>query len=280
MKFLFLRFLSIIISLSPYRLKSILSGIGGFFWALRDNKRGVVVAKNLNHIGIKNPTLIDIRRVFKNYLMDFFYLISVRGMTKRRLLSIAIGEHLEYFDDALKENRGVILLSAHLGGAEFAGPYISAMGYPLVTVAEWKGVGERHYAFYNRLRKRFGTEVFPLEDRKTPFLIKESLKKNKILALISDRNLTGKGIPTNFLQGKILFPKGPIHYALKFGSPVIIGLMVRRGYKYIAKLYPPIYPENETEGSLLEKIKIFLEDEIKENPYMWYAFQSIWQEDK
>jgi len=235
--------------------------------------------KNLNHIGIKNPTLFDVWEVFKNYLMDFFYLISVRGMTKRRLFSIATDEHFEYFDNALKENRGVILLSAHLGGAELAGPYISAMGYPLVTVAEWKGVGESHYAFYNRLRERFGTEVFPLEDRKTPFLIKESLEKNKILALISDRNLTGKGIPTNFLCGKILFPKGPIHYALKFGSPVIVGIMARKGLKYTAKLYPPIYPENETEGSLLEKIKIFLEDEIKEKPYMWYAFQSIWEDE-
>lgn len=276
MNILILQAFSFLIYLIPYPLKSFLAGIIGFFWALGDKGRGNVVIKNLKHSGINKPGFFDIWRVFKNHLMDLFYFVSVQFMARKKMFSFISGIDIQYFDKALKNKKGVILLSAHLGGAEIAGPYISAKGYPLLAVAEWKGVGEKHYRFYNRLRTQFGGEVLPLEDRKTPFLIKESLKGNRILALISDRNLTGKGILTDFLGGKILFPRGPIHYALRCGSPIIVGTMLRKGNKYIARLYPPIYIQGETEDSLLGKVKMYMEKIIRENPYMWYAFQSVW----
>ena len=279
MNIFILRTFSFLIYRIPYPLKSFLSGIIGFFWALGDKSRGKVIIKNLKHSGINTPNFFDIWKVFRNNLMDLFYLVSLQFMNREKIFSFISDVNFQYFDKALKNKKGVILLSAHLGGVEIAGTYISAKGYPLSTVAEWKGVGEKHYEFYNRLRTRFGTEVFPLEDRRTPFLIKECLMKNRILALISDRNLTGKGILTDFLGGKILFPRGPIHYTLRFGSPVIIGTMLRKGNKYIARLYPPIYPQGENESSILKKIRIYMEKIIRENPYMWYAFQSVWEEE-
>lgn len=272
--------LTLTVYLLSYDVRYFLAKLLSFFWAALDKNRKRVVLMNLKYSGVESPDFYDIWRVFTNYILDFFYLISVSCITKSELLELFITKNIHVFQEARKRRKGVILLSPHLGGFEIGGIYFSAIGLPVVTVAEWKGVGESHYFFYKRLRNRFGMEVLPLEHRKTPLLIRDYLRKNKIIALVSERNLTGAGITISFLHGKISFPKGPIYYAIRFNSPIIVVSFIRKKYKFLCKLYKPIYTESGDERSILRKVIKLFENEIRDNPYMWYVFQSIWIEEQ
>ncbi len=280
MKILFLYIITLIISISPREFKCLVARVVSFLWTILDINRRLVVSSNLRHSGIDNPCLPDVWEVFNNYLLDFFNLLYVRSLTRSELLNLFITEDLKIFKETLEKKKGVILISPHLGGYEIGAIFLSATGLPMVTVAEWKGVGELHYTFYKHLRGRFGMRVLPLERRITPLSIRNYLKENKVIALVTDRKLTGTGSTVEFLDGRTSFPKGPFYFAMRFVTPIIVVSFIRKRGRYICKLYDPIYTDSIDEKSVTQKVIEIFESEIRNNPYMWYVFQPIWMVEK
>jgi len=96
-------------------------------------------------------------RNFAKYLADFFrFSIIDKEYIKQRIHL----EDLDYFDQALKEGKGAITLTAHLGNWELGGIVIALLGYPFWAVAlEHKD--KRVNRFFNIQRESKGLKVIP-----------------------------------------------------------------------------------------------------------------------
>jgi KDO2-lipid IV(A) lauroyltransferase len=154
-------------------------------------------------------------------------------------VSLEGGEHL---DRALEGGRGAILVAGHFGNWELAGT-LATMGYPLTFL-----VGEQHNTLVdglmNRLRARFGVELVPLTGSLMGVL--RALRRNRIVAMLSDQDAGSSGIFVDFLGLPASTPYGPGRIAARTGAPLVPGNAVRRPRgRHSLVIRPPVPPPPE-----------------------------------
>lgn len=243
--------------------------------AVRDNLRVIFPEKTESEI---RKIHLRMSRNFSKYLADFF---SYKKIDARYLKEKITIENSHYFDQALSKNKGVIVLSAHLGNWEMGAVVVAQAGYPLWEVAlphKFKKVDN----FFNSQRERMGIKVIPVGKAARQCL--DLLKNNQILALAGDRDFTEKGIVLDFFGRPTLFPIGPAAFSLKTGASIVPGFMMRnKDDTFTLKIEKPLEfnPTGEKDRDLKEiisKYKVIFEDYILRYPDQWYMFKRFWKE--
>ena len=261
-----------------YRIAIIISDVRALF-ALQDRRQ---VQGNLKVIfpekSEKEIRQIRIRmfRNFAKYLVDFFRFSTIDKEYIKQNIQL---QNLGYFDQALKESRGVIAVTAHLGNWELGAIVIALLGYPFSAVA-LVHKDKRVNAFFNAQREGRGMKVIPFGKAARQCL--KVLAKNEVLALAGDRDFTGKGLIIDFFGKPTLLPVGPAAFAQKTKARIIPGFMVRNeDDTFTLRMEKPI--EISTAGSdkddllaLVEQYKIIIEDYIRKYPDQWYMFRKFW----
>ena len=186
-----------------YALASFLADIY-YFLAFRDRN---FVQGNLRVI-FPNKTnrqlqqiSVKVFRNFAKYLVDFFRFekLNLRYIGENVKL-----ENLHYFDEALALNRGVVVLTAHLGNWELGGVVLAQLGYPFWAVAlphKIKKVND----FFDAQRNRKGVKVIAM-GKAVRSCIAE-IRKNHMVALVGDRDFSEKGVELIFLGNQRIFRK-------------------------------------------------------------------------
>lgn len=240
------------------------------------------VESNLKQItGARSIQINQVREVFHHfgkYLVDFFTMTK-KGQ-KNLLKNYVHLEGTEYLNQVIKEGKGGILMSAHLGHWEMAGAVISMLGYPLSVVA-LSHKDERVNRFFNAQREFFGAKVI-----QTSVAIRrciKDLKENRLIAILGDRDFGHHGIPMDFLGKKTCIPKGAAMFSIKTGAPIIPGFLVRTNNdKFELRLFEPIYPpeiKNEQDitdqvlQGFINKYLSIMEEQIKKYPTQWLMFR-------
>ncbi len=124
-----------------------------------------------------------------------------------------------HVEDALAKNKGLILVTGHLGNWELAGAYFAARGTQIDVVA--RGMANPLFdAFVMRTREGLGMTVVHDSEavRKTP----RSLRDNHVVGFVSDHDALGLAstfVP--FFGRPAKTPRGPAVFALRFESPVV-----------------------------------------------------------
>lgn len=255
--------------------------LGNIFF-LTEKQRRNQIYENLNHIlGSKAATQEKkhyAQQLFINYSICLADLLRVPLLTKEKLMSMVEFDGLEYFNQTLAKGRGAVLITAHLGNWDLAGVFMSRLGYKLIAVVEPipKGVS----AAMNRYRGLGGMELVPLTNRDS---INQVLVQKKVLVLLADRDLTGRGLELNFFDAKRFFPKGPAALALKYKVPLIFGYFIlNKGKSYKGVIEPEIiYQEtgdfyqdvNNLTGLIVQRINRL----VTEHPDQWFVFKADWR---
>lgn len=223
------------------------------------------------------------RQIFRNfakYLVDFFRFSKLNIDYIEKNIKI---ENIKYIDEALSRGKGVIIVTAHLGNWELGGVVVSQLGYPFWAVAlphKHKKVDE----FFNSQRESKGLKVIPL-GRAVRACV-NVLKENMVLALVGDRDFTGKGMVLDFFGKPTIFPEGAAVFSLKTGAPIIPGFMMRNDDdSFTLSFEKPIEMnmENKDKPTNLKKIMSYynsiFEEYIRKHPSQWYMFKRFWKED-
>ncbi|WP_435590129.1 phosphatidylinositol mannoside acyltransferase [Nocardia sp. bgisy118] len=129
---------------------------------------------------------------------------------------------LEHLDAALAEGRGVILVLPHSGNWDMAGMWCVQNYGGLTTIAERlkpESLFERFVAY----RESLGFEVFPLTGgEQPPFgVLADRLRENKIVCLMGERDLTGRGVPVTFFGERTWLPAGAAKLAIETGAALV-----------------------------------------------------------
>jgi len=134
-------------------------------------------------------------------------------------------EHFEQFDIALREGRGALLITGHLGNWELGGSYIAARGVPVDAIA--RHMSNRVFERYlTRVRQRFGVTV--VFDDAAVRHIPRSLRDNRVVGMLADQGVAGlASVFVPFFSRLAKTPRGPAVFALKLQVPVLFVVPIR-----------------------------------------------------
>ena len=217
------------------------------------------------------------KEVFVNfalYLVEFFRSSEVDLDFVKKNLSIK-GEN--FLKEAIKNGKGGIILTAHMGNWELCGMALSLLGYPLIAIAlDHKNTKVND--FFRKRRVTKGLEVVSLGVAVKKCY--EGLKKNKFVGILGDRDFSAMGYPLDFLNRKKIIPRGPAVLALRTGAPIIPLFSTRKGIGHIAiECFSPIEVSNKTtEIEIMQRYTKIMEEQIYKNPSQWLMFREFWKE--
>jgi KDO2-lipid IV(A) lauroyltransferase len=216
---------------------------------------------------------------FAKYLVDFFRFPIVNQDYIAKFINV---EGKEYVDEAFKQGKGVIALTAHVGNWELAGIVTALLGYPVNAVA----LSHRDKCV-NRLfiaqRENKGVKVIPLGAALRKCFT--ALRSNELIGLVGDRDFTHGGVVVEFLGRPVRVPKGPAMFALKTGAAIIPSFTIRQrddSYRMIYRRpleYAVTDNMEEDLKTVTKKCISAIEDVIRQYPEQWFMFREFWAED-
>lgn len=250
----------------------------------RINRRGRErLADNLRHILGKQLDDSELnartRRAFTYLVANYLDLLRI-PVTRYRTADIAELDS-RAFDRTLAGGRGAIIVTAHIGNWDLAGAFLAARGYKVSAVVE--PIPRGWTRTFDRYRRATRMETIPIHDHRA---IARALERNRILALVADRDLTGRGIKCPSFDSQRSFPKGPAAYALKHAKPVVVGYFVfqRQAGRppYFAAISLPLeyHPTGEMSRDVEAYTQIIaheLNQLIAKHPEQWLVFNAGWQ---
>jgi len=288
-KFFFINLLTLVIPYIPRRVSSCIAGLLGFFSfiILRGRRRAIIEVLGVVKPEVSHFTTMKLAcKNLINYANNFADFLRLYNMDAKELTNMTEVNGLEHFSAALRNNKGTILLSAHLGNWEVGSNFMAAYGFPVVGVAESAGPGEMFYKLFKRYREHFGITILSLEDPSVGFRLRRFLKKGYIVGLIGDRDIAGTGVEVEFFGKRAIFPQGPAFLSLVTKSPIIPGFFLRNRGRG-KKLYS-IYAEEpidfkggkELRGDIKNLTQVIakrIEEMIRRYPDQWFSFPPPWK---
>lgn len=231
----------------------------------------------------------EIRRltqaVFDSYARYYVESFRLPALSKRQVAaSFTVEGYDEHLMSALDRGNGAILALPHLGGWEWAGRWAADRGQRLAVVVEPLEPVEL-FEWFADLRRQFGMKVIPLGPDAGSECLK-ALRNNEILCLLSDRDLTGTGVPVDFFGERTTLPAGPATLAVRCGSALLPTAVYfsNRTSGHHAVVRPPI--DCVRQGSLREDVARItqtlageLETLIRKAPEQWHLLQPNWPSD-
>jgi KDO2-lipid IV(A) lauroyltransferase len=222
----------------------------------------------------------QVRNVFRNYaryMVELLALPHVKPEEVRRKFQVYGLEHL---DEGLREGRGVVMVTAHVGNWDMAGVLLASQGYP-VTVIHDTLKPERWNKRVQGIRELIGMRLIPVESGVRQML--RALRQNEILAILIDRPMIEQGVLVRFFGADTRVPGGAARLALRTGSALVCAATVRRGDRFEATVSPAIEiePTGDPEHDvrlLTQRIMTWLETQIRQHPDQWYMFRNMWPE--
>jgi KDO2-lipid IV(A) lauroyltransferase len=222
-----------------------------------------------------------VRRVYEHFAVGAIETLLIpRIMSRGDLERLVKFENFHLLDEALAKGRGAIVVLAHMGNWELSGLAVSRRGYDLSSIAR---PIENPFldAYVNRLRRSTGQEIIP--KHRAVRSMAESLKSNKILAILADQNARKNGTFVPFFGRPASTVRSPALMALKYGAPILAVKTFRAGRnEHRVVMTPEIpVPRGGDRDTVVEKVTADvtarLEGFIREHPEQWMWLHARWK---
>jgi len=226
------------------------------------------------------------RRVFGHYGRYYSEAFWTRPRRRRGVLAVSTVEGLEILDAAVASGRGVILAVAHLGNWEAAGLKAVSIGAPVLAAAEGLP-NERLVRWFVGMRAMMGMEVVIVRrGARVTEILARRLEEGGVVALMSDRDLKGTGIPVTLFGEETTMPAGPLTLACRTGAAVLpAGTYFEAGRGHTFRVHPPLavpdsgtFEERVRDGT--QRLAVVLEEIIARAPEQWHVLQPVWPSDR
>lgn len=194
-------------------------------------------------------------------------------------------EGLHHLLEARDAGSGMILALPHMGNWEVAAPIAVTRDIGIVAVAE-RLRNERITEWFTEMRGEFGIEiVLATGGSEVMRRLESALRANKAVALLSDRDIRGRGVEVEFFGEKTTLPPGPATLCIRTGAPVLPVATYFTDTGYRAVVRPALEPP--TGGSRPQRVRTLtqslareLEKLIGEAPTQWHLVVPNWPSDR
>ena len=182
MQYIILKTISKILCLLPYNFILQLGawlGVLYYYLVRKQTKRSEKQLQESLKLSDAEIKAIN-KNLYKHVGRTFLEIMYMPRLNQNNIETYFEVENKHYIDEALAQNKGVVLLTAHLGNWEWLGAFLALSNYPITTVIK-RQPNDQHTQILNEYREMVGIEVFA---RGTTELVgaAKALKKGKILA--------------------------------------------------------------------------------------------------
>lgn len=262
-------------------------------WLACKPKYARVLRANFAQILGVSPNAPDARALARRmtvnlarYWIDFFYW-SERGGEAARA-QIRQVENLPALERCLKDPRGFIALTAHLGNWEMGGMLLGDRNRQLavVYVPDRFELLERYRSTY---RRAAGVIEVPItSDPLSVLAALRVLRDGGVVAVQGDRDFNDSGLPVTFFGRTAWFPRGPAMLSLLSRAPILPVFILREpdgdvagsgGFRIV--VYEAIEPAGDARDpaavtALTRRIVAVIEEMVRRFPEQWYCFYPVW----
>jgi KDO2-lipid IV(A) lauroyltransferase len=190
----------------------------------------------------------------------------------------------EHHQEALARGKGAVIALPHLGGWEYAAAWAANRGHRLLAVVEELDPPEL-FEWFRAQREAFGIDIVALGPDASSQVLR-ALRDNRVVALVSDRDLTGDGVDVEFFGERTTLPAGPATLALRTGATLMaVAVYFRPGRDHHAVIRPPIPLERhgrlrEDIARITQQLAHEFEGLIRSAPEQWHLMQPNWPSDR
>ena len=219
---------------------------------------------------------------YARYWLESFRLPALSGDTLDRGIDVPAYHHVE---EALERGDGVILALPHLGGWEWAGFWMATVNrLPITVVVEPLDPPEL-FRWFAEFRERLGMRVVPLGPDAGREVL-GALRRNEIVCLLCDRDLTGDGIEVTFGDEQTTLPAGPATLALRTGAALLpTAVYFRPRGRHLGTVRPPIDTQRhgrlrDDAAAITQRLADELATLIAAAPHQWHLLAPNWPSDQ
>jgi len=225
-------------------------------------------------------TVEEAYRWYARYWAEAFRLPAV---SREELDSRFTVDGVEHIQGAIDAGRGGILATMHLGNWDTGGRWVASR-WPMTAVAERlepRALFERFLGY----RRELGMKIIPLEKgRDVTGACAELLRANELVALLADRDLSGRGVPVRFFGRTAKMARGPAVLAARTGAPVLPAVIYQReDGAHHAVVNPPLPPtadeSPEALATTIQRLAEAYEAFVRVAPAQWHMFQRFWPDE-
>ena len=165
------------------------------------------------------------RRIFMNFGITLVEMLQCTFMSHEEVLKALRVEGEENFNKAFKSNRGIVIVSAHMGNWEVGLHITNYYGKPMLGVAAKTRYGWADILL-SRSRNRLGNTII---DKKGALpKITEGLRRGEVIGMLIDQSRRKHGVEVTFFGRKATASPAAALLALRCNSLVLPAFCVRR----------------------------------------------------
>lgn len=258
--------------------------LGRLFWIFNREGRGEVERSLRNVLG-SDASDAEMRRisreVFLNLTVDYYDLLLLKASTWPQIESLV---HAECLDRITRERdergRGMIVVFFHMSGFNLVSQAARMGPWKAWVVAE-SLQPPRLRRLVNSMRSAQGVPLIEVDLRGTRNMLR-ALRRNEVLVIAGDRDVTGTGVPVSFLGRVATLPTGAAVLALRTGATILPVLSCRLPDKsvHLRIVEPIVCPETgvfDTDvRNITQSIARVFEDHVSHYPDQWVVSQFRW----
>jgi phosphatidylinositol dimannoside acyltransferase len=225
------------------------------------------------------------RGVFASYGRYWAELFWFRPSRKAEVTEMARVDGTEAVHAARAAGRGVIFALPHVGTWDVAGAVAESIGLPVMAVAEDLS-NRRIRDWFVSTRRALGIDVVIGGGADTTKSLIRHLQGTGVVALVADRDVTGRGVEVEFFGEVTTMPGGPAALADRTGAaifPVAARFAPRGRYHMVIEPELPL-PDAATRQERIQlgtqAFATRVEQLIRPDPEQWHVIQPIWPSDR
>jgi KDO2-lipid IV(A) lauroyltransferase len=215
-------------------------------------------------------------RSYQQIAMTFLELM-IAPRFRKQIRQILLPEYRQLFQVFLRQGRGLVVVSGHLGNWEFQGAAVPAGLEEPFTVAAVQQSNPHINHFITARRNAMGMQVAGTKEAMK--LLVRALRNQQAIGMVADQSAAPRVAVFVDFFGKIAATMpGPAQLALKYGAPMVVCAAVRIGpgrFKMLAQEVE-IKPEDTIETLTQRHVKI-LEGFIRQYPEQYYWLHKRWK---
>lgn len=271
----------------PLRYHSLISAVVSVAAIIGNRQRCILTRRNLERaLGRPLTRLQAVCKVFSafqwyaRYYLESFALPSIAHTN----IDARFGyQGFDAIERAAGTSKGPIIVLPHLGSWEWAARWLTLTPKIQVTAVVEKLEPPEVFEWFKGLRRQLNINVIAA-DKSAFSKTVHAMSQGHVVCLVSDRDITGHGVPVTFFGERTKLPAGPAILALRTGAPLIPVAVYWRNREHHAIALPPLDTTRKAKFKsdtirVVQEYADALEYLIRLAPEQWHMMSPNWPSD-
>ena len=213
-----------------------------------------------------------VRAGLRSYLRTFWEVLALPGWGTAATVARVRTEGEERLREA-HAGPGCVVALPHSGNWDLAGAWACATGMRVTTVAE--RLSDAEFASFVAFREQLGMEVHSHRDPGTIAALATALGRGRLVCLVADRDLDGRGVPVRWRDHPVTMPAGPAMVARRTGAVLLPAVCSYEGERMVIRFGEPVPPRPGRDGlvAMTQDVADFFAVQIAAAPEDWHMLQ-------